>query len=90
VQVLAQDLHMLVSTTYPKSSPRYAWILQKHRSRYFTFQFFKQKVKPKSIYMLFKSGSSSYTEYNKIGFAIFGFFYDFILNLQGTTKTLKR
>jgi hypothetical protein len=40
--------------------------------------------------MLWESCSSSYTEHNKIGFAIFGFFYDFILNLQDTVKTLKR
>jgi hypothetical protein len=40
--------------------------------------------------MLWKSCSSSYTEHNKIGFEIFGFFYDFISNLQDTAKTLKR
>jgi hypothetical protein len=34
--------------------------------------------------MLCKSGSSSHTEHNKIGFAIFGFFYELILNLQST------
>jgi hypothetical protein len=40
--------------------------------------------------MLRESCSSSYTEHKKIGFAIFGFFYDFISNLQDTAKTLKR
>jgi hypothetical protein len=40
--------------------------------------------------MIWEICSSSYTEHNKIGFAIFGFFYDFISNLQDTAKTLKR
>jgi hypothetical protein len=39
--------------------------------------------------MLCKSGSSSYTEHKKIGFANFGFFYDFISNLQGTSVNTK-
>jgi hypothetical protein len=34
--------------------------------------------------MLCKSSSSSYTEHNKIGFSIFGFFYELIWNLQVT------
>jgi hypothetical protein len=34
--------------------------------------------------MFRESCSSSYTEHNKIGFAIFGFFYDFIGILQVT------
>jgi hypothetical protein len=48
-----------------------------------------QKLEPKSIYILCRIISSSYAEHNKIGFAIYGFFYDFILNLQVTAKTLK-
>jgi hypothetical protein len=40
--------------------------------------------------MLWERCSSSYTERNKIGFAIFEFFYDFISNLQDAAKTLKR
>jgi hypothetical protein len=75
---------MLVSTIYQNPAQDNAWILQKHRSRYFTFQFFKKKLKLKSINMLCKSCSSSHTEHNKIGFAIFGFFYKLILNLQST------
>jgi hypothetical protein len=63
--------------------------LQKHRSRVFTFQFFKKKLKPKSIYILWESCSTSYKKYNKIGFGIFRVFYDFISNLQNTAKTLK-
>jgi hypothetical protein len=43
-----------------------------------------QNLELKSIYILCKNCSSSYTKHNKIGFAIFGFFYDFILNLQTT------
>jgi hypothetical protein len=43
-----------------------------------------QKLELKSIYIFCRNCSSSYTEHNKIGFAIFGFFYDFILNLQIT------
>jgi hypothetical protein len=43
-----------------------------------------QKLELKSIYILCRNCSSSYTERNKIGFEIFGFFYDFILNLQIT------
>jgi hypothetical protein len=34
--------------------------------------------------MLCKSGSSTYKENNKIGFAIFGFFCELIWNLQVT------
>jgi hypothetical protein len=86
VQILAQDLHILLSTTYPKSSSR---SLQKHRSSYFTFQFFKQKQKLKSIYMLWGSCSFSQTEYNKVGFAIFGFFCELIWNLQVTGSNNK-
>jgi hypothetical protein len=58
------------------------WILQKHRSRYFAFLFFKQKLLLKSIYILGESCSSCYAENNKIELAIFGFFNNFILNLQ--------
>jgi hypothetical protein len=90
VQFLAQYLHMLVFTTYPKSSSRSGRSLQNHRPRYFTFQFFKQKLKLKSIYILWESCSSSYTEHNKIEFAIFGFFRDFILNLQVSVETQQR
>jgi hypothetical protein len=39
--------------------------------------------------MLQKSCSSSYIEHNKIEFAIFGFFYDFILNLKVAAITHK-
>jgi hypothetical protein len=48
------------------------------------------KLELKSIYKFCKSGSSSHTEHIKIRFAIFGFFYDFILILQGSARTLKR
>jgi hypothetical protein len=48
-----------------------------------------QKLKLKSVYIFCRNCSSSYTEHNKIGFTVFGFFYDFILNLQVTAKTLK-
>jgi hypothetical protein len=41
-----------------------------------------QKLKLKSIYMLCRNCSSSHTEHNKIGFAIFGITYDFICILQ--------
>jgi hypothetical protein len=57
----------------------HVWILHKHKSRYFTFQFFKQKLRLKSIYMLC-------TEHNKIGFAIFGFFCELLWNLQVTAS----
>jgi hypothetical protein len=40
------------------------------------------KLKLKSIYKFRKSCSSSHIEHNKIGFAIFGFFYDLIWILQ--------
>jgi hypothetical protein len=73
---------MLVFTTYPKPDQDLVWISQKHRSRDFTFQFFKEKLKLKSIYMFSKSCSSSNTKHNKIGFANFGFFCDFICILQ--------
>jgi hypothetical protein len=35
-------------------------------------------LKLKSIYKFCKSGRSSHKKYSNIGFAIFGFFYDFI------------
>jgi hypothetical protein len=57
--------------------------LQKHQSKYFTFLFFKQKLKLKSIHIFGQSCSPCYTKHSKIGFAIFGFFYDFYSNLQG-------
>jgi hypothetical protein len=41
-----------------------------------------QNLELKSIYVLCRNCSSSYTEHNKIGFAVFGFFYELILNLQ--------
>jgi hypothetical protein len=40
--------------------------------------------------MLWESCSSSYTEHNKIGFAIFGFFCDFIRILQVAAKSTQR
>jgi hypothetical protein len=43
-----------------------------------------QKLRLKSIYMLCRNCSPSHTEHRKIGFAIFGFLYYFILNLQVT------
>jgi hypothetical protein len=57
--------------------------VQKHQSKYFTFLFFKQKLKLKSIYIFLQSCSSCHTEHRKIVFAIFGFFYDFLSILQG-------
>jgi hypothetical protein len=48
-----------------------------------------QKLELKSMYILCRNCNSSYTEHNKIGFAIFGFFYDFILNLQYTGSKSK-
>jgi hypothetical protein len=41
-------------------------------------------------YMLRESCSSSYTEHNKIGFAIFGFFCDLLWILQGAAETHQR
>jgi hypothetical protein len=49
-----------------------------------------QKLELKRIYKFCKSGSYCHTEHSKIGFTIFGFFYDFILILQGSARTLKR
>jgi hypothetical protein len=40
--------------------------------------------------MFRESCSSSYTEHKKIGFAIFGFFCDFIQFFKVAAKTLKR
>jgi hypothetical protein len=47
-----------------------------------------QTLELKSIYILSRNCSSSYTEHNKIGFKIFGFFYDVIWTLQVAAKTL--
>jgi hypothetical protein len=49
-----------------------------------------QQLKLKSIYMFGESCSSCYTEHNKIEFAFFGFFYDFIWNLQDPAEIHKR
>jgi hypothetical protein len=49
-----------------------------------------QKLKLKSIYMLCGKCSSSHKEHNKIEFAFFGFFYDFIWILQDPVKAHKR
>jgi hypothetical protein len=48
-----------------------------------------QKLKFKSIYMFCRNCSPSHTEHNKIRFAIFGFFYDLMLNLQSAAQTHK-
>jgi hypothetical protein len=48
-----------------------------------------KKLELKNIYMVCRSCISSYTEHNKIGFAIFEFFYNFILNLQVTGSKSK-
>jgi hypothetical protein len=80
---------MLFRTTYPNTAQDHVWILQKHRSRDFTFQFFKQNLKLKSIHMFRESCTFGYTEHNKIGFAIFGFFFDFLRILQGAAETQK-
>jgi hypothetical protein len=48
-----------------------------------------QKQELKSIYILCKRCRSSDTEHGKIGFAIFGFFCDFIRILQGAAETHK-
>jgi hypothetical protein len=67
----------------------HVWILHKQRSRYFTFQFFKQKLKLKSIYMLWESCSSSHREHNKIGFAFFLFFLRFYKHFTSRWTELK-
>jgi hypothetical protein len=48
-----------------------------------------QKLKLKSIYKFCISCRSSHTEQSKIGFAIFGFFYDFICIFKFQTKHSK-
>jgi hypothetical protein len=65
------------------------WILQKHKPKYFTFLFFKQKLRLKSIYTSGESCSSCYTKHNKIRFAIFGFFCNLLWILQVSAKTHK-
>jgi hypothetical protein len=48
-----------------------------------------QKLMLKSIYMFWESCSCSHKEHNKIGFAIFAFFYKLIFNLQVTDSNGK-
>jgi hypothetical protein len=52
------------------------------------FLFFMQKLKLKSIYKFRKNCSSSHKEHSKIGFAIYGFFDNFIwiFQVSGTTQ----
>jgi hypothetical protein len=75
--VTSHDMEYNISKIQLKIIYIYIYILQKHRSRDFTFLFFKHKLKLKSIYIFGESCSSCYTEHSKIGFSIFGFFYDF-------------
>jgi hypothetical protein len=58
------------------------WILRYQRSRYITFLFFMSKISGNSLYKFNKSCSVLHQESNKIGFAFFRFFYDFLESLQ--------
>jgi hypothetical protein len=57
------------------------------RSRLFTFVFFMQKLSGTSSGKNNKRWGTFHHEYNKIGFAFFWFFCDFLYNLQETGKS---
>jgi hypothetical protein len=54
------------------------WILRYHRSRFFTFLFFMQKLSGNSLDKFNKSCRALHEKCNKIEFAFFRFFYDFL------------
>jgi hypothetical protein len=58
------------------------------RSRFFTFVFFMQNLSGICSGKNNRSCRIIHKESNKIGFAFFRFFYDFIRNLQDTAKAL--
>jgi hypothetical protein len=58
------------------------------RSRFFTFLFFMQKLTGTSSGKNNKSCGIFHNETNKLGFAFFCFFYNFLCNLQKSGKTL--
>jgi hypothetical protein len=64
------------------------YILRYCRSRFFTFVFFMQKLSGISSGKNNKSCRIIHHESNKICFAFFWFFYDFLRNLQETAKSL--
>jgi hypothetical protein len=60
--------------------------LRYHRSRFFTFLFFMQKLSGNSFGKNNKSYSTFHQESNKISFALLWFVYDFLRNLQVSAK----
>jgi hypothetical protein len=62
------------------------YILRDCRSRFFTFIFFVQKLFGTSSGKNNKSCRIFHKESNKIGFAFFSFFYNFLRNLQESAK----
>jgi hypothetical protein len=64
------------------------YILRYCRSRVFTFVFVMQKLSGISSGKNNKSCRIFHNESNKIGFAVFWFFYNFLRNLQETAKSL--
>jgi hypothetical protein len=60
--------------------------LRYHRSRFFTFLFFMQKLSGNSLDKFNKSCRALHEKCNKIEFAFFRFFYDFLGILQDSAK----
>jgi hypothetical protein len=61
-------------------------ILRYYRSRFFTFLFFMQKLSVTSSCKNNKSCRIFHNESNKIGFAFFSFFYDFLRIVQSSAN----
>jgi hypothetical protein len=61
--------------------------LRYNRSRFYKFLFFLQKLSGKSIGKFYQSCSVFHQESNKIGFAIFRFFYDFLWIFLSLSKS---
>jgi hypothetical protein len=59
---------------------------EKLRIYFFTFLFFMQKLSGNSSGKNNKSCSVFHNEFNKIEFAVFWIFYDFLRNLQDSAK----
>jgi hypothetical protein len=84
---LVQSLVMTYTQHIQKLATEDVWILRYSRSRVFTFLFLMPKILRNSSGKNNKSCRIFHNESNKIWFAFFSFFYDFLGNLQDSEKS---
>jgi hypothetical protein len=77
---------MAKHTTYPKFSYRGLLDFEIQQIYVFSFLFFMQKLSGQTMDMLYKSYRVFHQEYNKIGFAYFWFFKNFLRILQDSAE----